>query len=124
MNKYEAINKFFSGFGIPAYPVGSVPTEPKFPYLTYQLPTGDFQSRETAMEVNLWFYTTSEADPDLKADELKKAIGYGGRLLTFEDGAVWIKRGSPWCQAVPNESGNSMIKRRYINVDLEYLTMD
>lgn len=124
MNKYEVINEFLSGFNMPAYAVGSVPSTPEFPYLTYQLLTGDFMSGEMAMEVNLWFYTASEAAPDLKADEIKAAIGYGGKMLVYDGGALWIKRGSPWCQAIPDEAGNKMIKRRYINIDLEYITMD
>lgn len=124
MNEQEAIYQFLAGFGIPAYAVSAVPSEPKFPYLTYNLVTGDFLSGEVPMEVNLWFYTASEAAPDKKARELSKAIGYGGKILPFDGGAIWLKRGSPWCQNVPEGTGNSMVKRRYINIDLEYISMD
>lgn len=124
MNRYEAIQKFFEGFNVPAYAESAVPAQAKFPYLTYNLVDGDFMSGEVAMNVNLWFYTDSEAKPNALAAELARAIGYGGRLLTFEGGAVWLKKGSPWCQNVPDDSGDEKVKHRYLNVDLEFLTME
>lgn len=121
-SKHEALYKFFAGFGIPAYSAGAVPSEPAFPYLTYSAATGDFMGGETSIEVNLWYYTASEAHPDMKADEIGQAIGYGGKILPFDGGAIWLKRGSPWCQAVPTDGTNNMVKRRYINVDAEFFT--
>lgn len=35
MTKNEAIYRFFSGFGLEAYPTSSVPEDVIFPYLTY-----------------------------------------------------------------------------------------
>ena len=71
--------------------------------------------------VNLWYYTTQEAEPNAKAQEISDAIGLGGVFVPCDDGAIWIKRGSPWCQNVRDDSDTN-IKRRYLNITVEYIT--
>lgn len=122
MNRHQAIYQFLSGFDIPAYASGSVPAEAEFPYLTYEMVDGDFLSGEVNMTVHVWYYTDTETAPNQKVFELSKGIGYGGKKLNFDDGAVWVKKGSPWCTNVPDE--NSKVKHRYLNIDLEFITMD
>lgn len=121
MTKAAALYKFFSGFGMPAYPSSSVPDDAIFPYLTYDLVTNSWGGEPVSLTVNLWFYTESEAVPNAKAMELSKAIGLGGVILPCEDGYVWLRRGDPWCQSLSDETSPT-IKRRYINVTAEYLT--
>ena len=120
MTPEAAIYEFLSGFGIPAYSVSSTPSDADFPYLTYSPVMGDFYGGDVSMEVDLWYYTTSEADPNAKAREIYNAIGMGGLMLTYDGGAIWVKRGNPWCQTV-QDGDNESIKRRYINIDLEYI---
>lgn len=50
-----------------------------------------------------------------KARELAEAIGLGGKLIPCDGGAIWLRRGSPWCQNIADESDEN-IKRRYVNV--------
>ena len=119
--KAAALHEFFSSFGIPAYPVSSVPEDTVFPWLTYELVTSSWEQGEVALVLNLWYYTESEATPNAKAEEISKAIGMGGALLPCDDGVIWLKRGSPWCQSL-QDSTDPMIKRRYINITAEYLT--
>lgn len=123
MNRYQAIQQFLESFDIPAYVESSVPSEAEYPYLTYTLPENDNMGGEVSMNVNVWYYTDTETKPNQKVFEIAKAIGYGGKLITFDDGAVWLKKGSPWVQNIPSESNNK-IKHRYLNVDLEYLVMN
>lgn len=120
MTPEAAIYQFLSGFSIPAYAVSSVPDEAEFPYITYSPIIKEALTGEVSMEVDIWYYSDSEAVPNAKAREIYKAIGRGGKVVTCDGGAIWIKRGSPWCQSVVNED-NSMVKRRYINIDIEYL---
>lgn len=121
MTKAAALYQFFSSFGMPAYTSASVPDDVEFPYLTYDLITSAFLGGEVGITVNLWFYTTSEAIPNAKAEELSSAIGLGGKMLKCDGGYIWLKRGSPWCQSLSDETSPT-IKRRYINVTAEYLT--
>lgn len=115
-----AIYAFLASFGIAAYTSASVPEDAEMPYLTYDLATDSFEEGEVALAVSLWYRTSSEAEPNAKAEEIRRAIGRGGRVIRYDDGAVWVKRGSPWCQSVTDE--DNTVKRRYINITLEYLT--
>lgn len=120
MTKFAALAAFFGSFGIPAYPVTSVPDNTVFPWLTYEAPTG-FWEQQSGITVNLWYYTESEAVPNAKAEEIGNAIGLGGIMLPCDGGAIRLTRGDPWCQPIADE--NTTIKRRYLNVTAEFLTI-
>ena len=122
MTKPEVLYKFLSGFGLAAYPDTSVPTDAVFPYLTYS-PSFDSVDTQVSIPVNLWYRTEEELAPTLKAQEISDVIGRGGTVLPCDGGYLWIKRGFPWCQNMSDES-NTNIKRRYINLVVEYLTAD
>ena len=120
MTKDKALHAWFSQF-LPAYPTSNVPKDAVFPWLTYELITGSWESGEIGLTVNLWFHTESEAVPNKKAQEIADAIGMGGAIIPCDGGYIWLKRGSPWCQNIADESEPN-IKRRYLNVTAEYLT--
>ena len=122
MTKGAALQAFFSKF-MDAYAASAVPEDVTLPYLTYELITSAWDGGEVGLTVNLWFYTTSEAVPNAKAQELSDAIGYGGVTLPCDGGFIWLKRGSPWCQNLQDDTDPN-IKRRYINVTAEYLTLN
>lgn len=121
MTKGAALQSFFAGFSIPAYPAAAVPSGAKFPYLTYDAVFDAFPGGEVSITANLWYYTDSEAEPNAKAQELSAAIGYSGVTLSCDDGYIWLKRGSPFCQSL-SDAADHNIKRRYINISAEYLT--
>lgn len=121
--KAAAVQSFLSGFSIPAYAATSVPEDTDFPYITYYLVDGAFGDAEQAMQVDLWYYGTSEAPANAKVQEISKALGLGGAYLPCDGGAVWLKRGSPFAQTVADGSGDDNVKRRYLNIDLEYITL-
>lgn len=93
----------------------------QFPYLTYDLPLSAFEQGEVSMTVNLWYRTESEAIPNAKAAEISAVIGQGGVVLPCDGGYIWLKRGTPFCQSLEDQA-DRMIKRRYINITVEYLT--
>ena len=121
MTKDKALHAWFQSFGISFYPASSVPSDVAFPYGTYELITSAWDEGEVGLTVNLWYYTESEVVPNAKAQEISDAIGMGGVLMPCEDGAIWLKRGSPWCQNLQDDADHS-IKRRYLNITAEYLT--
>lgn len=121
MTKGEALYGFFSKFGMGAYAATAVPDDVVFPYLTYDAIFDTWESGEVGLTVNLWFYTDSETVPNAKAQEISDAIGSGGVTVPCDGGFIWIKRGSPWCQSI-REEANFSVKRRYLNVSVEYLT--
>lgn len=119
MTKDKALHAWFNGF-LPFYPVSSVPEDVIFPYGTYELITDSWEAGEIALTANLWYYTESEATPNAMAHALSVSIGPGGQIIPCDGGYIWIKRGSPWCQSMRDEA-DSNIKRRYINITVEYL---
>lgn len=123
MTAEATIYTFLSGFNIPAYAATSVPDDAEFPYLTYELATGDFMDGELAMAVDLWYRGDSEAEPNAKAREIAERVTSGGRIIAFDGGAVWIKKGSPFCQSM-GDTADDKIKRRYINLTVEFITTD
>lgn len=120
MTKEAALQAFFEQF-LPSYAASAVPDDVEFPYLTYELITSAWEEGEVGLTVNLWYYTTSEAAPNAKVREISSAIGMSGTLVPCDDGAIWFKRGSPWAQSL-TDSTDTRIKRRYLNVTVEYLT--
>ena len=48
--------------------------------------------------------------------------GKGGKTIRCDEGIIWIKKGTPFCQNLSDET-DADIKRRYINVTAEFLTL-
>lgn len=124
MTPEAAIYSWLSGFAIPAYAAASVPDEAEFPYITYDLVMGEWMRGEVNMPVNVWYRTDSEALPNAKVREISRAIGLGGVTLRCDGGMLWLKKGSPWAQAMTIEGEDEKVKRRYVNINIEYLVLD
>ena len=122
MTKGAALQSFFDGI-MTSYAASAVPDNATLPYLTYELITSAWEGGEVGLTVNMWFYTTSEAVPNAKAQALSDEIGYSGVTIPCDGGFIWLKRGSPWCQNLQDDTDPN-IKRRYINVTAEYLALN
>ena len=122
MTPEAAVYTFLSSFGIPAYAASSVPDQATFPYLTYDLVLGEWGQPEVNMPVNVWYRTDSEALPNAKVREISQAIGMGGVTLPCDGGMLWVKKGSPWAQAMTIEGEDEKVKRRYVNINIEFMT--
>ena len=120
MTKAAAIYQFWSGFDLTAYEENTVPTDAAFPYITYQLVADSFD-REVAATASLWYRGESWTAINAKTEEIARFIGGGGCLLDCDGGFIWLKRGSPFAQNMGDES-DDLIKRKYINVTVEYMT--
>ena len=120
MTKAAAIYQFWSGFGLTAYEENTVPTDATFPYVTYQLVT-DSVDREVAATASLWYRGESWTAINAKTEEIAKHIGLGGKIIKCDGGCIWIKRGHPFAQNMGDES-DDLIKRKYLNVNIEYFT--
>ena len=122
MTKGDALQSFFDSI-MTSYASSAVPGNATLPYLTYELITSAWNGGEVGLTVNMLFRTTSEKEPNAAVDKLSKAIGLGGVQIPCDDGVIWLKRGSPWAQSLTDETDKT-IKRRYINVTAEYLTLN
>lgn len=122
MTKGQALHEFFSSFGMTAYPSTAIPSDAIFPFISYEVAFGGYGD-EQALTVNTWHYTESESIPNAKVQEMSNRIGLGGVIIPCDEGAIWLKRGTPFAQAIKDEADPN-IKRRYMTVTAEFLTMD
>ncbi len=124
MDKFQALQSFWSSFGIPAYDENTVPTgddKPAMPYITYDAVVGNLGDY-CAMSASLWYYGTSWSQGTTKLAEISSSIGRSGKLVQIDDGAVWIKQGSPFAQRMSDS--NDLVRRIFINIVVEYITSD
>lgn len=122
MTKAAAINKFWNSFGLMAYEENSVPDDAEFPYITYQLVTDSFDN-ETLLTASIWHRGTSWVNANAKAEEISQTISRSGIFLTCDGGKIWLKRGTPFSQSMGDETDDA-IKRKYLNIIAEYLTVN
>ena len=122
MTKAAAIYQFWNGFGLTAYEENSVPDDASFPYITYQLVTDSFD-REIPLTASLWYRSESWTAINAKTEEISQKISRGGKVISYDGGAIWLKRGQPFAQNMGDESDN-LIKRKYLNITAEFMTAD
>ena len=122
MTKAAAIYQFWNSFGLTAYEENSVPDDAAFPYITYQLVTDSFD-REIPLSASLWYRSESWTAINAKTEEISQKISRGGKVISCDGGAIWLKRGQPFAQSMGDESDN-LIKRKYINITAEFMTAD
>ena len=121
MTPEATLHAFLSGLGMSAYPQAAVPDGAELPYLTYPLTVGDWDEGEVNIPITMWFRTTSEAIPNAAVRTVKEAVPRGGVMVPCDGGVLWVKRGSPFAQALLVEGDEEGMKRRYVNLDVEYL---
>lgn len=127
MNKSEAIYNLWSGFDIPAIDEQSaydaetlIQLGIDFPYLTFQTAIGDF-AQKFSLSADLYYRSTSWAEIEEKAAEIADYIGLGGKIIHYDGGALWIKRGNPMYQRMSADNPFD-IRRIHININAEFLT--
>lgn len=118
-DKLQAFHSYMASFNIPAYEETSVPDIATLPYLTYEVPIGFFG--DTLMGTfSLWYRDTSWVDILAKSNEIANDLGRGGKIITYDDGGFWIRRGSPWAQRM-SEPSDDMIRRIVHNYQIEFV---
>ena len=122
MTKAAAIYQFWNSFGLTAYEENSVHDDAAFPYITYQLVTDSF-AREIPIAASIWYRSESWTGINAKTEEISQKISRGGKIISCDDGAIWLKRGQPFAQNMGDESDN-LIKRKYLNITAEFITAD
>lgn len=119
MNKIQALNSFWNGFGLKAYDEYSVPDNTALPYITYEVSSSDFGDT-LAQTASLWYRSSSWSEITAKEQEISDFITRGGRMITYDGGALWIQKASPWAQRLDDPS-DEMIRRIVLNIVVEFL---
>ncbi len=123
MDKAQALQAFWSSFGLTAFDESSAYDETiSLPanYITYEVITSSIVGESVALTASLWYKSTSWQATSQNADEIAQFIGYGGKVLRVTDGYLWIKLGSPFAQRMAVEQDK--IRRIILNVSVDYLS--
>ena len=83
-----ALNTFFNGFGLPAYPINTVPDNVEPPYITFYASEPDIINKASGY-AQVWYRTRSNTLIFRKADDIVRAIGLG-RIIELEDNSGYI----------------------------------
>lgn len=119
MDKVKSYTAFWNGFGLHAYDETSVPDNAVMPYITFEMMEDDFNNT-LALTASIWYRSTSWTDSIEKSNEIRNAIGKGGKIVPYDGGAFWIKKGRPWAQHMAEDNDDS-VRRTIINIEVEFI---
>lgn len=124
MNKYQAVQAFWSGFGWAAFNEGTVPDDAlelnNNRYITYESIT-DKIGNAIFTHATLWHRSTSWTTIHAKAAEIAAHIEtVMPPSLTVDNGRLVIRMGTPYAQDMPDE--DRTLRKVFLNVQLEFLT--
>lgn len=119
MDRWQAQYSFWSSFGIPAYEENSVPAQAAFPYITYEASASGFDENDY-VSASIWTRSTSWKQADTLADTIEAAIEYGGKILLYNRGMIWVTAGEPFSQNM-GDPNDSEVKRKLLSVTLHFV---
>ena len=110
-----ALQAFFGGFGMAAYPEGCVPVTAGLPYITYTVPEPDWRA-PAILQARIWTRSESFVPVNAATSAVLRAVGEGA-LIPAGSGYICIRPGSPLAQHMPMP-GEPELKVVYINLEL------
>ncbi len=119
MDKMQALDSFWGGFGLMAYDQNTVPDDAALPYITYEAASDDF-GNSVQLNASIWYRSASWAGASRMEEHIAKSIGRGGVMIPFEGGAMWIRKGTPWAQRM-SDPNDDMIRRVVLQITAEFL---
>lgn len=123
MDKAQALQAFWSSFGLTAFDENSAYDETiELPanYITYEIQTTNILN-SVDLSASLWYTSTSWKAITEKADEIAAYIGYGGRVIKISGGYIWIKLGTPFAQRMAVEQDDNK-RRIYLSISVDFFT--
>lgn len=120
INTAQALYRFWSGFGLKAFTIGTVPDEDENgnlivpPYITYSLVESEPTEPVTGY-AQLWYRDTGNAAMLSKVDEIKAAIG-NGVVLSCDGGCVVLRPATPFVQIMVDADPAN--RYAYINLQI------
>ena len=117
----QTIQNFLEGFIVPVYDENTVPEGATYPRITYAYSEDEFD-RPVVIPVSLWDRSYSWTRVTALAGSIRNAIPPGGLLIPYENGRIWLKRGTPFEQRMGDD--DDAIRRIYINLEAEYISVE
>lgn len=121
MDKWQAQNKFWNGFGIPAYDQTTVGDNAEMPYITYNAVSSSLDA-PVQVTASVWYYSKSWAEISQKVDEMAAIIDSMDSSIPIEGGRLKIRLPKDMAFAQRMGEEDAFIRRMVINVEMEFLT--
>lgn len=132
MNKQQAYNAFWGGFGVFAFEENSIPDDKiieqlinagvapaKYPYIAYEVIVDDL-GNAVYPSASLYDNSSSWERLDLLANTISSRI-QAMNTIKLDNGRMFITKGSPFAQHMGEGEGFD-IKRIVLNLGVEFLT--
>lgn len=122
MDKWQAQDEFWNGFGIPAYDENTVKDGLEMPYITYQAVSSGM-GNVNMITASLWYRSKSWREISNKTDEIAKAINEMPPAIEIDGGRykVRLPEYMAFAQRM-SELDDANVRRMVLNVELEFLT--
>ena len=123
MDRWQALYKFWSSFGVPAYEENSVPEDATMPYITYEAAVAPFET-DVSLSASIWDRTTKgTAFIDSKADEIEQFIKNIHACPVIKGGRyrVFIPEGAEFARNM-DDPEDRLIKKKILTVNFEFMT--
>ena len=120
LDKFQALQFFWSSFDIPAYESTTVPENANLGdfYITYEAVI-DSLDRPVPMSASIWKRNThSWEEISQKAEEISDAL-VQVKTIPMQTGYLYVTRGTPFAQRMSDE--DDATRRIYLNIMAEYL---
>ena len=101
----ETLKTFYSGFGLPAYTLQSVPDEVDLPYITFPLSEPEW-NQQTNTYLQIWYPKNRLEDLLTKADQVVAAIGLM-KKFDLPEGYLVLYPTTPMIQILSDEGSQS-----------------
>ncbi|MBQ3330806.1 MAG: hypothetical protein IJG87_06470 [Ruminococcus sp.] len=132
MDNVQALHSFWSSFGVAAIDEQSAydnktieELEIDYPYISYEVATDSFDNA-VSIGADIWDRSTAWDRITQLAKLINAGIGRGGKIVPYDDGALWITRGAPFSQRMDaqdvSSAGGYDLRRIHININVEYLS--
>lgn len=105
LNTAKTLKTFFSGFGLPAYTLTSVPEEVELPYITYPLIEPEW-NEQASFYCQVWYPQNRLEDLLKKADLIVQNVGEM-RKIKMDEGYLVLYPSTPLIQILTDEYSQS-----------------
>lgn len=119
MDKGQAIQAFWSSFGLPAYEQTDVPDDAEMPYITYDVSTAALDE-PISLTASLWYRSTRWAEISQKSEEIARLITTKAKPDALDGGYLWVVKGSPFAQRMSDT--DETVRRIVLNIQAEFIT--
>lgn len=121
MDKEQALQSFWSSFGLPAYDENTVPEDASLPYITYEVATGSFEN-EIPLTASVFYKGSTWGPITQKTHEIAQRLyELRGSAIRIDDGLIRIWEGTtPLFQRMGDE--DDQVRWIVVNVMVEFMT--